>query len=105
MSTLGEPSNGRNKAPNSSARRKKSADKSGNPYAYSRYLSDFKSGPTLGRGSFGRVVLATNVLDSRQYAVKVIRLPSDSGGQRALFDKILREVEALAHLQHTCVVR
>lgn len=97
--------NRRNKTPNSSARRKKNANKSENPYAYSRYLSDFKTGPTLGRGSFGKVTLATNVLDSRQYAVKLIRLPSDSGGQRALYDKILREVEALAYLQHTCVVR
>lgn len=69
---------------------------------YSRYKTDFKEIEFLGRGGFGEVVKARNILDGRYYAIKKIKLdPKDN----ATNDKILREVTTLSRLHHQFVVR
>eukprot|EP00898_Chlorokybus_atmophyticus_P003003 jgi/Chlat1/3703/Chrsp251S03860 len=67
-----------------------------------RYLNDFEEECLLGRGSYGSVVLATNKLDGRKYAIKKIAL---SAHRPLLNSKILREVATLSRLQHQSVVR
>ncbi|KAI7870432.1 kinase-like domain-containing protein [Spinellus fusiger] len=68
----------------------------------SRYKADFEEIEFLGKGGFGEVVKAKNLLDSKLYAIKKIRLdPRDSEDLR----KILREVQTLSSLHHQYVVR
>ncbi|KAJ2998667.1 hypothetical protein HDV02_004198 [Globomyces sp. JEL0801] len=68
----------------------------------SRYQSDFQEIEFLGRGGFGAVVKAKNIVDNRFYAIKKIRLnPSDKEGAR----RLLREVQTLSRLQSEYIVR
>ncbi|XP_072533548.1 interferon-induced, double-stranded RNA-activated protein kinase isoform X7 [Salminus brasiliensis] len=66
-----------------------------NPPIKSRFLENFKSISTLGKGGFGRVFKATNILDQKDYAVKIVKYT----------DKARREVGALAKLEHANIVR
>ncbi|XP_008060808.1 eukaryotic translation initiation factor 2-alpha kinase 3 [Carlito syrichta] len=67
----------------------------------SRYLTDFEPIQCLGRGGFGVVFEARNKVDDCNYAIKRIRLPN-----RALArEKVMREVKALAKLEHPGIVR
>ena len=68
----------------------------------SRYESDFQELRSLGKGGYGVVVAAVNRLDGRQYAVKKIRMLSQSPQG---FSRLIREVTTLSRLQHRHVVR
>uniref|UniRef100_A0A8C4R6R5 non-specific serine/threonine protein kinase n=1 Tax=Eptatretus burgeri TaxID=7764 RepID=A0A8C4R6R5_EPTBU len=67
----------------------------------SRYLMDFKHLQCLGRGGFGVVFEAKNKVDDCHYAIKRIRMPNRPHAR----EKVLREVKALAKLEHPGVVR
>ncbi|KAJ2159991.1 eukaryotic translation initiation factor 2-alpha kinase [Coemansia sp. RSA 552] len=70
--------------------------------AASRYRTDFEEVEFLGKGGFGSVVKARNVIDGRFYAIKKIRLDArDTESKR----KIFREVTTLSRLHHQNVVR
>ncbi|ACO63607.1 predicted protein [Micromonas commoda] len=73
----------------------------------SRYATDFQEIRMLGRGAFGRVVLAVNRLDGREYAIKKVRMATKSGGpvSPAAAARVLREVATLSRLEHNAVVR
>ena len=68
----------------------------------SRYREDFVEGVVLGRGGYGKVVVATNKLDGNGYAIKKINF---SGVSSTRFTRILREVKSLARLDHPNIVR
>ena len=68
----------------------------------SRYESDFQELRSLGKGGYGVVVAAINRLDGRQYAVKKIKMQSQSPQG---FSRLIREVTTLSRLQHPHVVR
>ncbi|XP_061445601.1 eukaryotic translation initiation factor 2-alpha kinase 3 isoform X2 [Rhineura floridana] len=67
----------------------------------SRYLTDFEPIQCLGRGGFGVVFEARNKVDDCNYAIKRIRLPN----RELAREKVMREVKALAKLEHPCIVR
>jgi len=67
----------------------------------SRYLTDFDPVVCLGKGGFGVVFEAKNKIDDCHYAIKRIVLP-DSRESR---DRVMREVRALAKLDHHNIVR
>ncbi|KAJ2369706.1 eukaryotic translation initiation factor 2-alpha kinase, partial [Coemansia sp. RSA 2610] len=68
----------------------------------SRYYTDFEEIEFLGKGGFGSVVKARNLIDGRFYAIKKIKLdPRDTEGNK----KIFREVTTLSRLHHQNVVR
>ncbi|GFS15480.1 eukaryotic translation initiation factor 2-alpha kinase [Elysia marginata] len=67
----------------------------------SRFATDFDSVRCLGAGGFGVVFEAVNKVDDQHYAVKRIMLPKSDGAK----EKVLREVRALAKLDHTGIVR
>lgn len=76
----------------------------------SHYTSTFEERGLLGRGGFGRVYHTYNFLDQREYAIKKIPLSPKlsqkylQGGHQELAH-VLREVQALARLDHCNVVR
>lgn len=71
-----------------------------NNYNYkSRYASDFEEIAVLGKGAFGQVVKARNLLDSRYYAIKKVKQTESK------LASILSEVMLLASLNHKYVVR
>ncbi|CAG7732579.1 unnamed protein product [Allacma fusca] len=67
----------------------------------SQYLEEFKPIQCLGRGGFGVVFEAKKIIDDRNYAVKRIPLPNREKSR----DKVMREVKALAKLDHRNIVR
>ncbi|XP_075428098.1 eukaryotic translation initiation factor 2-alpha kinase 3 isoform X2 [Ascaphus truei] len=67
----------------------------------SRYLTDFEPVQCLGRGGFGVVFDARNKVDDCNYAIKRIRLPN----RELAREKVMREVKALAKLEHPGIVR
>ncbi|RUS73259.1 hypothetical protein EGW08_018978 [Elysia chlorotica] len=67
----------------------------------SRYKNEFREIEPLGKGGFGTVYKAENYLDGRQYAVKKIRFKHKHTHKLI---KLLREVKALANLQHSNIV-
>jgi len=81
-----------------------------NPPRRSHYESSFQQLKLLGKGGFGRVYHAYNLFDQKEYAVKKIPLsPKLSQRYRELghqeLETVLREVQALARLEHQNVVR
>ncbi|KAJ3108882.1 hypothetical protein HDU97_010154 [Phlyctochytrium planicorne] len=68
---------------------------------FSRYISDFEELAFLGKGGFGSVVKARNIIDNRLYAVKKIRVNS----KRDNASNLLREVQTLSRLHHPNIVR
>lgn len=66
----------------------------------SRWKEDWEELELLGRGAFGSVVKARNKIDSRNYAVKKVRLRTPNTD-----NKILREITALSRLSHRFIVR
>jgi eukaryotic translation initiation factor 2-alpha kinase 3 len=76
----------------------------------SHYESSFQQIRLLGKGGFGRVYHAYNIFDRREYAVKKIPLSPRlsqryrESGHKEL-QNVLREVQALAQLEHNNVVR
>ncbi|KAI1391829.1 kinase-like protein [Hypoxylon trugodes] len=76
----------------------------------SHYQSSFQELALLGKGGFGRVYQCFNPLDQRTYAVKKIQLSPKLGkrfrdGRLEELQHILREVQALATLDHPNIVR
>ncbi|XP_003737567.2 eukaryotic translation initiation factor 2-alpha kinase 3 [Galendromus occidentalis] len=67
----------------------------------SRFATDFEPVRCLGKGGFGIVFESRNRIDDCSYAIKRIRLPS----KQAAREKVLREVKALAKLDHPHIVR
>ncbi|KAK3581137.1 hypothetical protein CHS0354_033931 [Potamilus streckersoni] len=67
----------------------------------SRYSNEFIQVEKLGRGGFGSVYKAKNKLDGRLYAIKKIKFKHSNPD---LWFKVLREVKALANLQHPNIV-
>ncbi|XP_039262638.2 eukaryotic translation initiation factor 2-alpha kinase 3-like [Styela clava] len=67
----------------------------------SRYLNDFEPIQCLGKGGFGVVFESRNKVDHCSYAIKRIRLPNKQSAR----DKVMREVRALAKLEHSGIVR
>lgn len=67
----------------------------------SRYSSDFESVKRLGHGGFGIVFEAKNKIDDCNYAIKRICLPLEKEAR----ERVMREVRALAKLDHTGIVR
>ncbi|XP_050546208.1 eukaryotic translation initiation factor 2-alpha kinase isoform X2 [Daktulosphaira vitifoliae] len=67
----------------------------------SRYLQDFEPINCLGKGGFGIVFEARNKIDDCHYAIKRIPLPSQEESR----NRVLREVKALAKLDHQNIVR
>ncbi|XP_063231774.1 eukaryotic translation initiation factor 2-alpha kinase [Bacillus rossius redtenbacheri] len=71
------------------------------PEFTSRYLTDFEPVRCLGKGGFGVVFEAKNKIDDWSYAVKRIALPNRPESR----DRVMREVRALAKLDHQHIVR
>ncbi|XP_053444050.1 eukaryotic translation initiation factor 2-alpha kinase 3 [Nycticebus coucang] len=67
----------------------------------SRYLTDFEPIQCMGRGGFGVVFEARNKVDDCNYAIKRIHLPN----RELAREKVMREVKALAKLEHPGIVR
>lgn len=67
----------------------------------SRYMTDFKQEACLGKGGFGVVFKVVNRLDDGIYAVKRIALHDSERARQ----KVMREVKALACLDHPGIVR
>ena len=79
---------------------------------YSRYRSEFEEKSALGSGGFGTVFQCKNALDSREYAIKKIKIVSQlslDGTVTKHFSqklhRVLREVKILALLDHPNIVR
>ncbi|KAL3289494.1 hypothetical protein HHI36_022915 [Cryptolaemus montrouzieri] len=67
----------------------------------SRYMNDFETLQCLGKGGFGVVFQVKQKIDECQYALKRITLPKE----KAKRDRVMREVKALAKLEHQNIVR
>ncbi|RWS27007.1 eukaryotic translation initiation factor 2-alpha kinase-like isoform X1 [Leptotrombidium deliense] len=67
----------------------------------SRFDTDFEVIRRLGKGGYGLVLEARNKIDTCHYAIKIILLPSRAESK----EKVLREVKALAKLDHRGIVR
>ncbi|KAJ9578241.1 hypothetical protein L9F63_005540 [Diploptera punctata] len=67
----------------------------------SRFLTDFQPVYCLGKGGFGVVFEAKNKIDECHYAIKRIPLPNRQESR----DRVMREVKALAKLDHRNIVR
>lgn len=85
---------------NSEKIRKESESQSTQEYT-SRYLTDFDPVNCLGKGGFGVVFEAKNKIDDCHYAIKRITLPNRQESR----DRVMREVKALAKLDHHNIVR
>ena len=66
-----------------------------------RFGSDYDLIGRLGKGGFGVVYHVQNRFDGLDYAVKRIRLPSNKSSR----EKVMREVRALAQLDHPTIIR
>ncbi|CAK9298111.1 unnamed protein product [Gordionus sp. m RMFG-2023] len=67
----------------------------------SRFHTDFQIINSLGKGGFGLVLRVKNKMDDQSYAIKRITLPNNESSR----EKVLREVKALAKLDHINIVR
>ena len=70
----------------------------------SRYTEEFEELCELGRGGFGKVYKARNKFDQQEYAIKKICLTEKKLQSESQVNKILREVQSLAALQHPNIV-
>ncbi|KAI1077825.1 kinase-like protein [Whalleya microplaca] len=80
------------------------------PQIPSHYQSSFRELALLGKGGFGKVYQCYNPLDQKTYAVKKIPLSPRLGkrmydGRHEELQHVLREVKALAELDHPNIVR
>lgn len=67
----------------------------------SRYANDFETLQSLGKGGFGVVFEVKQKIDECRYAIKRITIPDKERNKRV----VLREVQALAKLDHAHIVR
>lgn len=71
-----------------------------------RYASDFEELGMLGKGGFGSVFQARNRIDRVDYAVKKVRISTHSSALHTITEhKYLREVRAMARLNHANLLR
>lgn len=68
-----------------------------------RYLADFQTETTIGKGSFGRVDLARHRVDGWSYAIK--RMKYRPSHNKEALDTVLNEIFMLASLSHPHIVR
>ena len=66
-----------------------------------RFDSDYNLIGRLGKGGFGVVYHVQNRFDGLDYALKRICLPNNKSAR----DKVMREVRALAQLDHPTIIR
>lgn len=66
-----------------------------------RFDSDYELKGHLGKGGFGVVYHVQNKIDGGEYAIKRIKLPTSKSSK----EKVMREVHALARLDHPRIVR
>lgn len=66
----------------------------------SHYISNYDPQYLLGRGGFGVVIESKNLIDEKEYAIKIIKLPNKEDEK----DKVLREVKHMAKLEHQNIV-
>ncbi|VDP81347.1 unnamed protein product [Echinostoma caproni] len=64
-----------------------------------RLLEDFDEFSVIGRGGFGCVLKARNIIEEKEYAIKCVRIDDTQA------DVLLREIRALSKLQHDNIVR
>uniref|UniRef100_A0A5K3EMD8 non-specific serine/threonine protein kinase n=3 Tax=Mesocestoides corti TaxID=53468 RepID=A0A5K3EMD8_MESCO len=64
-----------------------------------RLFTDFEDFSIIGRGGFGCVLRARNIIENREYAIKCVKIP------RSEAETLLREVRTLSGLQHDNIVR
>ena len=76
-------------------------DKENSDNFKSRYLTDFELVDCLGKGGYGVVFEAKNKIDDCNYAIKRIALPNSQYSR----ERVMREVKALAKLDHQNIVR
>lgn len=67
----------------------------------SRFTNDFETVSCLGKGGFGIVFKVRQKFDECNYAIKRIALPERQKSR----DRVMREVKALAKLDHQNIVR
>ncbi|RWS12890.1 eukaryotic translation initiation factor 2-alpha kinase-like protein, partial [Dinothrombium tinctorium] len=67
----------------------------------SRFYNDFEIIQRLGKGGYGVVLECRNKIDTCHYAIKIILLPFRAEAR----EKVMREVKALAKLDHRGIVR
>lgn len=67
----------------------------------SRFANDFETVSCLGKGGFGVVFKVRQKIDECNYAIKRITLPEKQKSR----DRVMREVKALAKLDHQNIVR
>ena len=71
-----------------------------------KFKTNFRNIERIGEGSFGKVFKAVNVLDGNTYAVKLVTFKASfNHHDESKIFKILREVNALAKLDHVNVLR
>ncbi|XP_058791921.1 eukaryotic translation initiation factor 2-alpha kinase-like [Phymastichus coffea] len=80
---------------------RKSTSEDGDSPFQSRYLTDYEPIDCLGRGGYGVVFEARNKIDDCNYAIKRIALPNSQYSR----ERVMREVKALAKLDHQNIVR
>jgi translation initiation factor 2-alpha kinase 1 len=68
----------------------------------SRLETEFRDLVPIGRGGFARVLKGEHRIDQNQYAFKRIEFKSKTSES---YEKIIREIKSLAHLEHPNIVR
>lgn len=71
----------------------------------SRFVTDYESLALIGKGGFGKVYKARNLVDNNLYALKQVCLSSRRSSCTNEVQRILREVQYLSSLNHEHVVR
>ena len=66
----------------------------------SHCISNYEPEYLFSRGGFGVVIESKNLIDEKEYAVKIIKLPNKEDEK----DKILREVKHMTQLEHQNIV-
>ncbi|EFC40806.1 predicted protein [Naegleria gruberi] len=75
-------------------------------FSPSRYKSDFYHKQRIGRGAFGVVFVCKHKIDGHYYAIKKIKFSfKDSQELKDVYKQVIREVRALAALDHPNIVR
>uniref|UniRef100_H2Z6J2 non-specific serine/threonine protein kinase n=1 Tax=Ciona savignyi TaxID=51511 RepID=H2Z6J2_CIOSA len=74
-------------------------------FGVSRYKEEYDEIEVIGYGAFGKVYKAINKIDGQVYAVKQIKCKSNGSEIMPETNKMLREVQSLASMQHENIIR